>query len=280
MFRSAILVLIGLALSVIAGLLLARRIFLPIQRLQAGAAQIGAGALDQRIDLRTGDELQALGEACNRMAAQLRESYATLEQRVDQRTHDLAEALDRLRALSDVSQTVASSLDLRQVLTTIVARAVELSGADAGAIYEFDARAQEFHLRATHGTTEALIAAIREAHIRVGDSVVGETALRRAPVQVPDVLDAPGYALAPVLSEAGFHALLALPLLRAERVIGALGVRRRAAGAFGADTLDLLQTFASHSALAIQNAAVRGARAQEPAARGGQPAQVALPTPS
>jgi GAF domain-containing protein len=102
--------------------------------------------------------------------------------------------------------------------------------------------------------TEALIAAIREAHIRVGDSVVGETALRRAPVQVPDVLDAPGYALAPVLSEAGFHALLALPLLRAERVIGALGVRRRAAGAFGADTLDLLQTFASHSALAIQNA--------------------------
>ena len=56
------------------------------------------------------------------MAAQLRESYATLEQRVDQRTHDLAEALDRLRALSDVSQTVASSLDLPQVLTTIVAR--------------------------------------------------------------------------------------------------------------------------------------------------------------
>jgi signal transduction histidine kinase len=57
-----------------------------------------------------------------------------------------------------------------------------------------------------------------------------------------------------VLTAAGFHALLALPLLREERVIGALVVRRRAAGAFGVDTLGLLQTFASHSALAIQNA--------------------------
>jgi len=158
LLRTVLLVLAGLVLSVVASLVLARRMVRPIAALQGGAARIGAGALDQRIEVRTGDELEDLANSFNRMAGQLGESYATLEQKVDERTRDLADALSQLRALGEVSQAVNSSLDLQQVLTTIVTHAVALSGTDGGAIYEFDDITQEFQLRTTHGMSAELVA--------------------------------------------------------------------------------------------------------------------------
>ena len=99
--RTGILLLVGLALSTVASLFLARRMLRPIQTLQQGAARIGAGSLDERITLRTGDELEALAEQFNRTAAQLQESYSSLERKVQERTSDLAEAL---RALQEKTQ--------------------------------------------------------------------------------------------------------------------------------------------------------------------------------
>ncbi len=99
--RTGILLLMGLALSAVASLVLARRLIRPIQALQQGAARIGAGSLDERITLQTGDELEALAEQFNRTAAQLQESYASLERKVQERTGDLSEAL---RALQEKTQ--------------------------------------------------------------------------------------------------------------------------------------------------------------------------------
>ena len=252
--RTAVLLLVGLGLAVLASLVLARRMVRPIQALQAGATRIGAGALDQRIEVGTGDEVEELAGAFNRMAAQLRESYGTLEQKVEERTRGLAEALGQLRALGEVSQAVNSSLDLQEVLTTIVARAVQLSGTDGGSIYEFDAATQEFELRATHGMSQDLIAAIHQQRVRLGDSVVGQAAMRRAAVQVPDVRAQPGDALSGALERAGLRALLVVPLLREDQIVGALVVRRSQPGAFQPETVDVLRTFAAQSVLAIQNA--------------------------
>jgi len=95
--RTGVLLLVGLALSTVASLVLARRMLRPIQALQQGAARIGAGSLDERITLRTGDELEALAEQFNRTAAHLQESYATLEHKVRERTADLTEALRALQ---------------------------------------------------------------------------------------------------------------------------------------------------------------------------------------
>ena len=230
--RTVLLVLAGVVLSVTAGVILARRMVRPIEALQAGAAQIGAGALDQQIEVRTGDEIEALADAFNQMTHQLRDSYATLEQKVQERTHDLAEALGQLRALGEVSQAVNSSLDLQRVLTTIVTHAVDLSGTDGGAIYEFDQTAQEFQLRATHGMSAELIDTIREAHIRLGETVIGEAAVKRSAVQTPDICQQPISGVPAALERDGFRALLAVPLLREEQVVGALVVRRAAPGPF------------------------------------------------
>ena len=99
-FRTVVLLVAGLAAAVLASLVLARRMVRPIQAIQAGAARLGAGALDQRIAVRTGDELEALADEFNRMAAQLQESYANLEYRVTERTRDLAEALREIEEKS------------------------------------------------------------------------------------------------------------------------------------------------------------------------------------
>ena len=252
--RSAVIFVLGLGLSILASILLARRMFAPIRTLQEGAARIGAGDLAHRIDVRTGDELETLSREFNRTAAQLEQSYTGLERQVEARTRELAEALEQQRVLGEVSQTVSSTLDLQAVLTTIVMHAVQLSKTDGGTIYEFDEGADVFVPRANFGISEELIETLRDSRIHVGDTVVGQAAAGRAAVQIPDLTSEPSYRLLDVLGRAGFRALLAVPMLREERVIGALVVRRKTAGVFSEQTVELLQTFATQSALAIQNA--------------------------
>jgi signal transduction histidine kinase/DNA-binding response OmpR family regulator len=252
--RSVVIFVLGLGLSILASVLLARRMVAPIRALQEGAARIGAGDLAHRIDVRTGDELQALGDEFNRTAAQLQQSYAGLEQKVEARTRELAEALEQQRVLGEVSQTVSSTLDLQTVLTTIVTHAVRLSRAEGGTIYEFDDAEQVFVPRANFGISEELIDTLRDSRIHVGDTVIGQAAASRTAVQIPDLASEPSFRLLDVLGRAGFRALLTVPMLREDRVIGALVVRRKTAGAFADQTVELLQTFATQSALAIQNA--------------------------
>ncbi|NIU56602.1 MAG: GAF domain-containing protein, partial [Phycisphaerae bacterium] len=108
--------------------------------------------------------------------------------------------------------------------------------------------------RINYGAHTDLIEALRKSRLRVGDrTVIGQAAVKRTPVQIPDLAESPDYPISYV-QQAGYHALLALPLLREDRLIGGLVVRRKGAGEFPAPVLDLLQTFASHSVLAIHNA--------------------------
>ena len=107
--RAAVLILVGVALSVLAGLVLARRMVKPIQALQAGAARIGAGELGHRIDVKTGDELETLADQFNQTAAQLQESYANLEQKVEARTRELSESLEQQTATSEILRVISGS---------------------------------------------------------------------------------------------------------------------------------------------------------------------------
>ncbi len=436
--RSALIFVLGLGLSILASLWLARRMVAPIRVLQEGAERIGAGRLDEPIELRTGDEIEALAGSFNRMTASLKESYEGLEQKVEARTRELAAAnrdltealeqqtatseilsvisqsptdvqpvfdaivrsavrlcgglfgtairfdgemmhlaahhnyspevlrtmqemlpmrpdsrlmaarailtravvhvedsladpeysqpvaraggfrsmlavpmlregnpigaivvnraqtepfsvaqiellktfadqaviaienvrlfkeleartaeltrsVEELQALGEVGRAVSGSLDIQSVLTSIVSHAVELSQTDAGTIYEFDEAGQVFVPRANYGMAEELIEALRQSRIRVGEAGIGQAAATRAAVQIPDIQREASYPLA-FLREAGYRALLAVPLLREDRVIGGLVVRRKVAGTFPQPIVDLLQTFATQSVIAIQNA--------------------------
>jgi signal transduction histidine kinase len=173
---------------------------------------------------------------------------------VQARTRELAQSVEELRALGEVSQAVNSTLDLETVLNTIVAKAVQLSGTDAGAIYVLNKANTKFKLRATYGLDEAMVAAIRDRRIRPGETAIGRATERRQPVQIPDVRYEPSSSVLDIVVQAGFRAILIVPLLGPERAIGVLVIRRKAPGEFPQSTVELLQTFAAQSVLAIQNA--------------------------
>jgi signal transduction histidine kinase/CheY-like chemotaxis protein len=96
--RSLIILAGALLVTVITSILLSGRLVAPVRALTEGAARIGEGQLDERIDIRTGDELQELGDQFNLMAERLQESRSILEDKVSQRTAALAKALDQASA--------------------------------------------------------------------------------------------------------------------------------------------------------------------------------------
>jgi signal transduction histidine kinase len=252
--RSGLVLVGALGLAVLAGMLLTQRMVIPIQRLRAGAARLGSGDLSQRISIRTGDELEALADQFNDMAGQLQESYADLERKVQVRTGELARSVEELRALGEVSQAVNSTLDLETVLATIVAKAVQLSSADAGAIYTLNESGREVEIRATHGMTDEMIAAMRDQHLSTSESIIARAVTQRAPVQVPDLLNEVVTPALEIVVRAGYRALLVVPLLRPDRIVGILVVRRKLPGNFPGNIVGLLETFAAQSVLALQNA--------------------------
>jgi two-component system, NtrC family, sensor kinase len=172
------------------------------------------------------------------------------------RTHELTRSVGQLTALGEVGRAVSSTLDLETVLTTIVSRAVQLADLEAGAIYEYDEAAEMFHLRATQNLPEEFLEIARPLALPKGEGATGRLAVTREPVQIPDIAAPNAYhgRMRDVLLRMGHRALLAVPLISEDHIVGGLVVNRRQPGEFAPEVIDLLRTFATQSALAIQNA--------------------------
>ena len=170
------------------------------------------------------------------------------------RTDELGRSVGELQALGEVSQAVNSTLDLETVLSTIVAKAAQLSGTETGAIYGYDEQAREFRLRATYGMDQGLIDALTQRHIDLDDPNIAEVFAQREPIQVADLREEAVSDLNEIILRAGYRARMVAPLLRGEDIVGMLVVRRRTPGEFAKNTVDIIKTFAAQSALAIQNA--------------------------
>lgn len=179
---------------------------------------------------------------------------ARLMNELRQRTDELGRLVGELRALGEVSQAVNSTLDLETVLSTIVAKAVQLSGTEAGAIYVLDSARREFYLRATYGMDQELIEALTQQHIGFDDPNITPGFLEGDAIQMPDLREGVSSVVNEIVLRAGFRALLVTPLLRGNEIVGMLVVRRRTPGAFPQNTIDLIKTFAAQSAVAIENA--------------------------
>jgi len=170
------------------------------------------------------------------------------------RTGQLGQSVEEQKALVEISRVVSSNLNVEAVLSGIVRHAVQLSKTDAGTIYEFDEAEQVFVPLTNFGVDAAFIQALRESAHGVGDdTVIGRAVIKGAPEQIPDLENVPDYPL-PFVKEAGFRAMLAVPLLREDRLFGGLVVRRREAGWFSKPVEKLLQTFATQSVVALHNA--------------------------
>jgi len=172
------------------------------------------------------------------------------------RTGELTQSVDQLTALGEISQAVSSTLDVETVLQTIVSRASQLAGADGCAIYEYDHATEAFHIRATHNLDAVLVGTLRASPLRKGEGAMGRAAETREPTQIADIAAPGAYQshIRDTLLAAGYRALLSVPLLREGQIIGSLSLNRHEPGEFPAEAVEVLKTFATQSALAIQNA--------------------------
>jgi len=172
------------------------------------------------------------------------------------RTRELTQSVEKLTALGEVSRAVTSTLDVETVLDTIVSRASQLAGADGCSIFEYDEGAEQFALRATHNDDRAFVEALRAVPLRKGEGLMGRAAEMREPIQIPDITQPGAYSssVRDTLIRFGYRALLSVPLLREDQIIGSLSFNRKAPGEFPPEVVEVLKTFATQSALAIQNA--------------------------
>ena len=250
--RSVMLVVL-LVTTIVLAAVIANRLIIgrPLDRFLAAIRRADEERVREPVAWSSGDEIGRVILAYNNMLARLEAEEATVRDRTQELTRSVAE----LRSLGEVVKAVNSSLDLQEVLATIIAHAVQLSQADAGgSIYEFDEATELFEPRASHGMDQALVADLRDSRIALRETIVGTCAATREPYQVPDLQQAAEGAVRDLLIGAGVRSVLAVPLLREGRVIGALVVRRRQTGGFSPDVVALLQTFAAQSVTAIQNA--------------------------
>jgi len=125
-WRTVVLLVVFLLVAIATSVLLARNLARPIEAIQVAAAKIGSGSLDERIEVSSRDELGALADEFNRMAARLQASYAGLELEVQERTRELASALAEL---DDKSRELEAAMLLGDVLRATGYRTLEASTA-------------------------------------------------------------------------------------------------------------------------------------------------------
>jgi signal transduction histidine kinase len=253
--RTAILLLFGLLLAVLASWTIGRRVVRPIQVLREGATRIGAGALNHRIHIETGDELQALAEEFNHMAAQLQESYAGLEQRVEERTYELAEALEQQTATSDVLRVISSSpMDLQPVYRIILENATRLCEANIAALFLYDG--EVLHAAAHHNSTPAFAAHLDRAPRAPSHRTTTRlAALERRMVHVPDLLSEASFSPTPLdlYERENVRTVLSVPMLRENALVGVITMWRRQVRPFTDKQIALVKTFADQAVIAVEN---------------------------
>jgi signal transduction histidine kinase/ActR/RegA family two-component response regulator len=173
---------------------------------------------------------------------------------LEDRGAELARRVEQMEALSDVGQTVGSSLVLDEVLSNIIKNAVRFAGCDGGSIMEYIEDERCFSVRSAYASSPQLLAGLRNIRIELEATLVGRAAREGHPVSVPDLAEVDLDPHLQLLYNDGWRSVMAVPVLRGDRIIGALVVRRRSPGAFSEETAEFLQTFASQSAMAVYNA--------------------------
>jgi signal transduction histidine kinase/HAMP domain-containing protein len=248
--RTGYVLLGALALAFVAGMFLAGRMVVPIQALRVGAARLGSGDLGQRINIKTGDEVEALANQFNDMAGKLQESYTDLEKKVDQRTHELSESLEQQTAIGEILRVISNSPDdVEPVLNSVAEHAARICKAQIVDIIVLEGN--KLHTGAVFGELGRDIGEVPLDR----STVMGRAICDMQPVQLEDQQNAgDDFARGREFAKRfGHRTILAVPLVREERALGCILVRRTEVQPFEQKDIDLLTTFADQSAIAIEN---------------------------
>jgi signal transduction histidine kinase len=257
--RLAVVLLVASIFAVLAGIFLARRMVGPIQALRAGAERIGSGDFAQHISIKTGDELEGLANQFNDMGARLQESYTDLEKKVQTRTSELSEALEHQTATSEVLQVISRSPgDLNPVFHAILMSAIRICEAQFGLLLLFEDGG--FRCASMQNLPPAFAETFSRAPVILPPATdpLGRLASSHQVIHVADVRQEPGYVegFPPIVELAelgGARTLLLVPMLKENRLVGAIAIFRQTVRAFTDKQTDLVTSFASQAVIAIEN---------------------------
>jgi signal transduction histidine kinase len=175
---------------------------------------------------------------------------------LEARRLELARKVEQLQALSEVGETVSSTLVLDDVLFKIILNAVRFAECDGGSIMEYVEAERCFLARTTYPASPDLLAGLRRLRIELDETLVGMAAREGRPIGIPDIALVERDVHLQLLFEDGWRSVLAVPVLRGGQIIGAMVVRRKTPGEFTDEVKEFMETFAGQSALAVFNARV------------------------
>jgi signal transduction histidine kinase len=247
---AVVLLVVGLAVGLVIIAWVSSRMTGPIRELRQGVATIGAGNLEHRTSIKTGDEIQDLADEFNKMTDALQNSYATLEQKVEQRTKEIS-------ALYGVTTAVNQSLALEDILNAVIAKTTEMFHFESTRVFLFNDEMEELQLRASYEVDSEHMTGIRV--LKRGQGVIGHVAESGEPMMFEDVHADPRYAAlsatkATLNANLGFFAVF--PIKTHARVFGVILFSARSPRKLTSDETRLLTSMSEHLAVAVEKASL------------------------
>ncbi len=245
-YRQLLLVL--LALGVIVPVLVTaygvRHITHPIQKLIQATEQVTAGQFKQRIEVKTGDEIETLADQFNLMSAELEDSYSSLEKKVADRTRELA-------VINAILSVANRSLDIYEILDDSLKITVEQLGFRAGAAFKLEPDGTEPLLVTTRGFEATITQDLAKTGL-----IEGQTNTTDHPSQVTalEISNLQDEKLSVALAQAGFQMLVYVPLSSKGRTLGLFILGEYKLHPLSPEELALLSSLGQQIGVAIENA--------------------------
>lgn len=221
-----------------------RHITDPIQKLIQASEQVTAGQFKHQIEVETGDEIEVLAEQFNLMSAKLDDSYSSLEKKVADRTRELA-------IMNSIISVASHSLDIQEILEDALNKTIEQMGFEAGAAFKLDSDPTPTLLVACREFEPAIAIDLANSYAIPGQ---GNTAEFQPGVTVCEKEESQDEKQMVLLTQAGFHLLVSVPLSTKGRILGRFLLGKREPGRLSPEELTLLGSIGQQIGVAMENA--------------------------